>query len=92
MGKLCVYTPILLACSLIRKLFILYSGLSLSLLSALSLSQACTEVDEEGFFEGVLRGKRGLVPSNMVDQVTDSEQLANIEQLIAEQKSRSPGE
>jgi hypothetical protein len=51
---------------------------------------ACTEVDEEGFFEGVLRGKRGLVPSNMVDQVTDSEQLANIEQLIAEQKSCSP--
>ena len=63
-----------------------------SLSLSLSLSQACTEVDEEGFFEGVLRGKRGLVPSNMVDQVTDSEQLANIEPLIAEQKSRSPGE
>ena len=48
-------------------------------------------MDEEGFFEGVLRGKRGLVPSNMVELVTEPDQLDKIQELMAEQQCRSPG-
>ena len=74
-----------------RPLSLSLPPLPLSLPLSLSLLQACSEVDEEGFFEGVLRGKKGLVPSNMVELVTDSEKLATIEEVIAEQQCRSPG-
>lgn len=53
--------------------------------------QACTEVDDEGFFEGLLRGKRGLVPSNMVELITDPEKLGQVQQLLVDQQCRSPG-
>ena len=39
----------------------------------------------------MLRGQKGLVPSNMVELVTDPEKLENIPQLLADQLSRSPG-
>ncbi len=36
--------------------------------------------DVDGFFDGYLSGRTGLVPSNMVEEVTDSEELAQIQE------------
>ncbi len=44
------------------------------------------EVDEDGFFEGDLNGRVGLVPSNMVELIADTEELAKIHELLQAQK------
>ena len=40
----------------------------------------------------MLRGKKGLVPSNMVELISDPDKLINIQQLLSDQQCRSPGE
>ena len=36
------------------------------------------DVDSDGFMEGEVAGKKGLVPSNMVEEITDIDQLQSL--------------
>ena len=68
--------------------------MSLSLLSSLPsflFYQAHTALDEDGFFEGDLYGRVGLVPSNMVEHITDQPTLAIIDTTIASLAKRQQG-
>ena len=59
---------------------------SVCVLLSLSLSlfvQARGDLDEDGFFEGDLYGRVGLVPCNMVEHITDAAVLADIDATIA---------
>ena len=49
--------------------------------------QAKNAVDEDGFFEGELSGHHGLVPINMVEEVSQ-EELSQIQSLLATQAKR----
>ena len=67
-----------------------YFGLQLLLLLLLlSLaSQAKSEMDEDGFFEGDICGQVGFVPGNMVEEITSPEELAQLPELLAAQAER----
>ena len=43
-----------------------------------------TQVDEDGFLMGELDGKSGYVPGNLVEEVTDEEDLAQIRTILQE--------
>ena len=51
--------------------------------------QAKGVMDEDGFFEGELHGKHGLVPENMVEEITAPEELSQIQLLLAAQAAQS---
>ena len=40
--------------------------------------QGLGDVDSDGFMEGEVAGKKGLVPSNMVEEITDIDQLQSL--------------
>ena len=48
------------------------------------ITQARGTLDEDGFFDAELYGRVGLVPSNLVELITDPAILATIETTIAE--------
>lgn len=43
-----------------------------------------TEVDEDGFLTGELDGKSGYVPGNLVEEVADAAELAQIKAILQE--------
>lgn len=45
--------------------------------------QTRSAVGEDGFLEGELHGKVGFAPSNMLEEITDEEELAQISTLLA---------
>ena len=47
-------------------------------------AKAVSELDDDGFFEGDRYGMKGYVPKNMVQEVTDPKELANIDAIIEE--------
>ena len=51
-------------------------------------SQAKSEMDEDGFFEGDICGDVGFVPGNMVEEITSPEELALVPELLAAQAER----
>ena len=67
--------------------FFISSSLPLPLSLSLSLPQARSEIGEDGFLEGELRGKVGFVPSNMLEVITDPAELAQMETLLHSQNS-----
>ena len=50
--------------------------------------QARSEIDEDGFFEGEVCGRVGLVPVNMVEEITSPEELSQVPELLAAQAER----
>lgn len=46
-------------------------------------------MDEDGFFEGELNGRVGLIPSNMVELISDQEELDKIQDLLQAQKEKA---
>lgn len=46
-------------------------------------------MDENGFIFADLNGKTGYVPSNLVEQITDEEELSRIDILLQEQLSQA---
>lgn len=46
-------------------------------------------MDEDGFIFADLNGKTGYVPSNLVEQITDEEELSRIDILLQEQLSQA---
>ena len=46
-------------------------------------TQARSTVGEDGFVEGELGGRVGFAPSNMLEEITDEEELAQIATLLA---------
>ena len=45
-------------------------------------------MDEDGFFKGELGGRVGLVPGNMAEQITDEEELSQIQTVIEAQREK----
>lgn len=45
-------------------------------------------VDEDGFIYAELNGKAGYIPSNLVDRITDEEELSRMEAILQDQSSR----
>ena len=56
--------------------------------STLVPKQARSEIDEDGFFEGEVCGRVGLVPENMVEEITSPEELSQVPELLAAQAER----
>lgn len=46
-------------------------------------TQARNAIGEDGFLEGELHGKVGFAPSNMLEEITDEEELAQISTLLS---------
>jgi len=61
-----------------------FLSISLPPVSMLCSWQGITEVDEDGFLMGELDGKTGYVPSNLVEEVTDNEELNEIRSILRE--------
>jgi len=49
--------------------------------------QSLGDVDSDGFMEGELAGKKGLVPSNMIEEITDKDKLQS---LVLDNVNSSP--
>lgn len=46
-------------------------------------------MDADGFIFSKLNGKMGYIPSNLVEQITDEEELSRMETLLQEQLSQA---
>ena len=46
-------------------------------------------MDEDGFIFAKLNDKSGFIPSNLVEEITEEDELSQIESLLQEQRSRA---
>lgn len=54
-------------------------------------TQGLEPVDEDGFIMAELNGNTGYVPSNLVEVLTEQEELLRVPALLQEQRSREQG-